>query len=220
MKKILMLLITLVLILGLTACAPKAPVEDSTNPEVQEEKSMEKDDVMEKDESVYINNNKLSESQLQELKDTYGRDTAAGRYWYDTLSGLQGKWGEPSIGYIFPGHDFGELPREASGGNTGVLINGRELTESEVLYLEQLLQVQRQLGNYWLDAQGNMGFEGSPIPFANLYAVAQQSTSGSGQSTIWSSSVTGAGGGSAGGCSYVNLPGSTGVSAGFVSTGC
>lgn len=169
--------------------------------------------------AIYINHKKLTQTQINELEQIYGITPPEGEYWYDSQSGLQGRWGEQAAGPIYPGHDFGELPREASNGHTSIIINGRELPESEVVFLELLLQIQRIPGEYWLDGYGNIGFAGQ-LPFANLYAVLSSQSSPSDGGNIWSSYLTGAGGGSAGGCSYVNLPSGSGVSAGFVSTGC
>lgn len=164
---------------------------------------------------VIINDHPLSPEEINLIESQYNIVIPEGEYWYDSISGLQGTKGFPAAGYINPGYNLGALRRDASNGNTGVILNGRELTEMEVEYLESILQVERQPGEYWLDAYGNLGFAGSDQPFANVYAT---SGSGSSNSYVWSSSATGAGAGGQGDCSYVNIPGDTGISQGFVSS--
>jgi hypothetical protein len=64
----------------------------------------------------------------------------------------------------------GPLRVDASRGNTGVFINGRELHQMDVVGLQQLGPVYR--GRYWVDAYGNCGFEGGPA-LLNLVQVAR-----------------------------------------------
>ncbi len=124
--------------------------------------------------TVYINNKKLTSEQIEELTTVYGFPPKPGKYWYDSSSGSYGVWQGPSLGVIFPGHDFADLPADASNGDTGVFINGRELPEADVLFLEWILLVSRVQGRYWQDALGNIGYEGDPNPLVNLYAAYQQ----------------------------------------------
>jgi len=57
-----------------------------------------------------------------------GGPTADGSYWYDRLTGCWGYWGGPTQGWIMPGMTVGgDLMKGASGGNTGILVNGREM---------------------------------------------------------------------------------------------
>jgi hypothetical protein len=92
-----------------------------------------------------------------------------------------GGWGGPTLGFIQPGLDVGgPLRFDASNGDTGVFINGRELHRLDVLGLQRFGPVWP--GRYWVDAMGNFGFEGG-IMIGNLWMLAQQRL------------VTGAGGG-------------------------
>ncbi len=166
---------------------------------------------------VFINGRQLTPNQIQEIRSIYGVNPVPGRYWYDTRSGLYGYMGRETLGYIRPGHNFGRMPSNASNGNTGVFINGRQLSNLEVAYLRLLFGVV-YTGRWWLDGNtGNIGQEGNPMPIANIYTAIRQ-RQGAGQqggNYSWHSGITGAYGGSSGGCSYVSIPGS-----GTVSSGC
>jgi hypothetical protein len=69
----------------------------------------------------------------------------------------------------------GPLKADASKGNTGVFINGRQLPVVEVTYLQQLGTVYK--GRYWMNAQGVGGIEGGPAIF-DLGAAARQRSAG------------------------------------------
>ena len=65
----------------------------------------------------------------------------------------------------------GELPPDISKGGTQVFINGRELHPVDVQGLARLVGPVAP-GRYWLDAQGNAGYENGPA-IANLRVLAQ-----------------------------------------------
>lgn len=95
-----------------------------------------------------------------------------GAYWYDPMCGAWGYQGGPCVGFTAPGLRLGgPLRPDASNGNTGVFINGRQLHMNDVLALQRLGPVLP--GRYWVDAQGNCGFEGGPA-FVNLRTLAAQ----------------------------------------------
>lgn len=165
---------------------------------------------------IIINDHLLTQTEIAELIKIYGT-VQPGEFWYDQTSGLYGDIGGPTKGRIYAGHNFGTLKRDASNGNTGVLINGRELTEEEIQYLERLLGVTRQKGEYWLDSYGNLGSSQYGV-IANIYS--QKGGSSGGGNDGWSTS-SGFYGGSSGGCSYVSIPGATGSIESTVTTsGC
>ncbi|HMK14919.1 MAG TPA: hypothetical protein VK460_07910, partial [Burkholderiales bacterium] len=88
---------------------------------------------------VIINGTQLPAKDIQSLERSYGVPLQPGRYWYDKMSGLWGYAGQPTAGQIYPGLQLGgPLKANASNGNTGVFINGRELPMIEVQYLQQL----------------------------------------------------------------------------------
>ena len=125
---------------------------------------------------VVINGTQLSAKDIQALERSYGVPLQTGQYWYDKMSGLWGYAGQPTAGKIYPGLQLGgPLKANASNGNTGVFINGRELPVIEVQYLQQLGTVYK--GRYWMNAQGVGGIEGGPAIF-DLGAAARQRSGG------------------------------------------
>ena len=114
-----------------------------------------------------------------------------GRYWYDPVSGLWGMEGGPSVGQLYPNLALGGPLRENASvpsGTTYVYVNGRELHPQEVYFLQSLYGSVIP-GRYWLDANGNGGFEGGPAIY-NLGAAMARGMGGGGG---------GYGGGSGGG---------------------
>ncbi len=123
--------------------------------------------------SVILNGERLSQEQIQGLERLYNMRAVSGDYWYDKKSGLWGLKGGPALGVGLPNLTIGgALQPNASNGNTRVFINGRELHYVDVAFLQTLGPVLP--GRYWLDALGNCGFEGHPVPFVNLIALMQQ----------------------------------------------
>jgi uncharacterized caspase-like protein len=165
---------------------------------------------------IFINGRPLLPAQFQELQATYGAVVPPGRYWYDPQSGLYGVWGREAAGFIRHGHDFAPLPPDASHGNTGVFINGREINMTEALYFQQIFGAVYR-GRWWLDGQtGNVGLEGNPMPMANLVLAlrqSQQSQQGGG-GYRWRDSWSGGSGGVQGRCVFANIPGGSSVMSG------
>lgn len=168
---------------------------------------------------VFINQRAATPEQLDELKRTYGAAPPPGRYWYDSRSGLYGNWGHEAAGYIRPGHDFGPVPAEASAGNTGVFINGRQINLVEAQFIQRLFGAVYQ-GKWWLDGQnGNLGMEGNPTPIANIVVAMQNAQrsggGGGGGGYRWRDNINNSSGGAEGGCVWINSPGSS-----YSSSGC
>jgi len=133
-------------------------------------------DVAAADKKVVINGTQLTTKNIQTLERSYGVPLQTGRYWYDKMSGLWGYAGQPTAGQILSGLQLGgPLKANASNGNTGVFINGRQLPVVEVTYLQQLGTVYK--GRYWMNAQGVGGIEGGPAIF-DLGAAARQRSRG------------------------------------------
>lgn len=161
--------------------------------------------------AVAINDQVLSSQQLSELERMYGKQPPPGHYWYDPVCGLYGLMGQPSAGFLYPGHEFGKPIRQASRGTTGVLINGRELPQAEYLILGQILGTLILPGAYWLDGQGNAGLEGNSFPIVNLFVASRQNaysgSAGNGGDNFWSSRFSAGNAYSDGSAGYVSVPG-------------
>ena len=121
--------------------------------------------------SVSVNGRALTSTELSAFAATYGNAPEPGAYWYDARSGLYGFVGAAPAGRINPGHDYGPLAANASHGTSGLFINGRQLPQQEVAFYAQMFG-RVQPGRYWLDANGNVGFEGQSQPIANLFGGA------------------------------------------------
>jgi hypothetical protein len=170
--------------------------------------------------SVTVNRVRLSDSRVAELEQQYRVRVQDGAYWYDRASGAWGRDGGPTAGWILPGLDLGgPLPADASRGNTGVFINGRELHLLDVAALMRFMPVYR--GRWWVDAQGNFGAEGGPV-LGNLWVLAQQRGMRAGKAwSVYSNDGNSLVGGDASGCSYFNSHDyGTGSSTSWASPGC
>jgi hypothetical protein len=128
--------------------------------------------------AVFVNGRELTRGQIAQLLMTYGSVAPPGHYWYDSRSGLWGLEGREALGFMMPGHNFGPLLPDASGGNTGVYINGRQINIAEAAYLQRVLGAVYQ-GHWWLDGRtGNFGLEGNPLPVGNMLAAIRASQRG------------------------------------------
>ena len=150
---------------------------------------------------VVVNGAPVPEARLAEVESHYRLYIADGAYWYDRASGAAGPAGGPTLTFIVPGLDLGgPLQPDASAGNTGVFINGRELPQQDLIALTRLVGFV-QPGRYFLDGNGNAGYEGGP-PMINLIVATRQQQS-QGGSDGWYSQTVGAGGNESGGTGYV-----------------
>jgi hypothetical protein len=121
---------------------------------------------------VFINRHLLPADTLQLLEQTFNTRVPAGRYWYDRYSGAWGLEDGPTQGFTLAGLPLGGmLPADISKGGTQVFINGRELHPVDVQGLARLVGPVAP-GRFWLDAQGNAGYENGPA-IANLRVLAQ-----------------------------------------------
>lgn len=125
-----------------------------------------------------INRVMLKDAQLQRIEQQYGTRIPDGRYWYDAKCGAWGVEGDPTQGFILADLELpGPMPADISGGETGIFFNGREIHFQDQLALQQVFGFTIP-GQYWLDALGNLGIEGSPMPIANLAAAVQAARGG------------------------------------------
>lgn len=169
---------------------------------------------------VVVNRVQLSEATISGMERRWNVKLQAGRYWYDAMSGAWGMEGGPTSGWILPGLDVGgRLRADASNGQTGVFVNGRELHSADVSALSTFVQVQR--GRWWVDSQGNFGAEYGPT-LGNLWAMARQSGKQPGKA--WSLYANGGNnfvGGDENGCTYFSSRDmGNGTSTSWASPGC
>lgn len=129
--------------------------------------------------AVFINGQRLGDETVAALERVYRVRVMDGQFWYDPMNGSWGIQGGPAAGFIMAGLDLGgPLRADASNGDTGVFINGRQLHRTDVARLSLLGPVYQ--GRYWMDALGNMGIEGFPA-ILNIWAVIQAAGGGGGQ---------------------------------------
>ncbi len=129
--------------------------------------------------SVAINGVHISAQQIQALEQAYRTPVPNGDFWYDRLCGAWGIVGGPTAGFMMPGLNLGgPLPADASHGDTGVFINGRQLHRAEVMALLGIYPG-LQRGRAWLDGTGNWGLEGG-LALGNLWDAARQAFGGGG----------------------------------------
>jgi hypothetical protein len=114
---------------------------------------------------VFINGVPLDDAAERMLQGAYGIPVPAGRYWYDAVAGIWGFEGGPAIGQIQAGLRLGggRLRADASGGNTGVFVNGRQLHADDLAALQRCMPL--RAGRYWMGPNGVGGREGAPASF-------------------------------------------------------
>jgi hypothetical protein len=150
---------------------------------------------------VRVNGARITDAQLAMLERDHALEIVDGAYWYDARSGAAGPIGGPTATFIRSGLALGgPLAVDASGGRTGVLVNGRELPEAELAALLPLVGP-LEPGRYFVDGAGNAGREGEP-PTVNLLILASQA-SASGGGDGWYAQGIEAGGNESGGSGYV-----------------
>lgn len=116
--------------------------------------------------AIIVNNVALSTEIAQAMQQVYPVRIAPGSYWYDAISGAYGREGEPIAGQMVAGLALGgPIQADASRGTSGVFINGRQITEGEKAYLEQLCQTPVAPARYWILFNGLGGYEGAPASF-------------------------------------------------------
>jgi hypothetical protein len=125
------------------------------------------------DSNVIVNGKALTRGQVASFELQYQTRLIDGRFWYDDKCGAWGIEGGPAVGFIHPSLPLpGPMPANASGGGTGIFINGREIHPIDRQVLIGMFGTAIP-GRYWLDGYGNLGVEGGGF-LVNLAAAAQQ----------------------------------------------
>lgn len=162
---------------------PRYPTEEATREEVTP--------TFRETRYVVVNNVQLNEETLTMLEQQYTLYIADGEYWYDPVLGAWGFQGGPTLGFTWPDLVLGgPLAPDASSGNTGVFLNGRELDQQDLINLAQILGP-LPYGRYWLDAQGYYGYEGGVALDNVIYRAHEASTSNQNGSGGYSRSTYG-----------------------------
>jgi len=122
---------------------------------------------------VIVNGDAISRSDMDAFEMAFGVRIPSGKYWYDRISGAWGPEGKPTAGFTIPGMRLGgQLKENASKGDSGVFVNGRELPKEDVKALNRI-GIQPKKNRYWLDAYGNCGLENGPF-LMNIVEYARQ----------------------------------------------
>lgn len=126
---------------------------------------------------VIINGERLSDNAILSLSAQYNMRIQDGRYWYDSYSGAWGYEGGPIQGFTRSGLPLGgKLQADASGGETGVYLNGRELPSQDLdLFINLLGQLPP--GDYWLDSHFNFGIVNGTQHISLLALIQQRNES-------------------------------------------
>ncbi|WOH04672.1 hypothetical protein DCAR_0624083 [Daucus carota subsp. sativus] len=114
-------------------------------------------------ELIYVNGRSLSEAELVELLccPNPPRKLEPIKYWYDKVSGLWGKEGKKPCQIISAQLSVGDqIMRNASNGNTNILVNNREITRSELWMLEFAGINCEGKPHFWMSADGSFQEEG------------------------------------------------------------
>ena len=129
---------------------------------------------------VWINGVRLSVSQLDAITRRYGLRIPPGKYWYDRACGAWGVEGGPTLGVTIAGVQLGgRLRADASRGNTGVFVNGRQLPQRDVAVLQQM-RVPVMQGYWQVDSQGDVRQAGRSQVLCNLFQFSRSQGRGSG----------------------------------------
>ncbi|CAL4905542.1 unnamed protein product [Urochloa decumbens] len=119
-------------------------------------------------EDLYVNGSNLSPEELVVLQGCPCPPSSSrlrpGLYWYDKVSGFWGKEGHKPHCIISANLNVGGLlDQKASNGSTGILINGREITKSELQMLKSAGVQCTGKPHFWVNADGTYREEGQKI---------------------------------------------------------
>ncbi|GMP38119.1 hypothetical protein CsSME_00009491 [Camellia sinensis var. sinensis] len=114
-------------------------------------------------EVVYVNGKPLCHEELVRLQTCPNppKKLKPGMYWYDKISGFWGKEGQKPCQIISAQLEVGDsIKRNASNGNTNILINNREITKAELRMLQWAGILCEGNLHLWLSKDGSYQEEG------------------------------------------------------------
>jgi len=138
------MLMMAVFALVLSACSEGKQTSDSestTNPASEPTAHAEPGNRVldEAEAEIIVNGEHLDDASQQQIEQLYQVKVKPGRYWYDPVSGVWGIEGGPGAGMMAPGlHLGGALRADASNGDTGIFVNGRQLHRLDELALQHI----------------------------------------------------------------------------------
>ncbi|KAK3412473.1 hypothetical protein EUGRSUZ_I01221 [Eucalyptus grandis] len=111
---------------------------------------------------LYVNNKRLDRKELLLLRGCPNppKKLRPGHYWYDKVAGFWGKEGQKRWQIISAQLDVGGyIKPNASNGNTGIIINNREITKEEVWMLKSAGIPCEGKPHFWASADGSYSEE-------------------------------------------------------------
>jgi hypothetical protein len=121
---------------------------------------------------VFVNGVQLRDEEIATLEEKYQSRIPDAFYWYDKMCGAWGMRGGRVLCTIEPDLKLGgDLAADASNGNSGIFINGRELNYLDVALLQRVVPMIIP-GRWWLDVYGNFGGERGPM-LGNIWELAR-----------------------------------------------
>ncbi|CAA0830914.1 Extra-large guanine nucleotide-binding protein 1 [Striga hermonthica] len=121
---------------------------------------------------VFVNDKPLSVKELVGLQSCGNppKKLRPGRYWYDKVSGFWGKEGEKPSQIISPQLALGfQIRRDASNGDTNVMVNNREITKHELWMLQAAGINCEGSPHFWVTADGCCQHEGMKNVLGKLW---------------------------------------------------
>lgn len=121
---------------------------------------------------VSVNGRTLSVDDLYRLQNCRypPKKLKPGKYWYDRVAGFWGKEGQKPCQIISAELEIGgSIERNASNGNTNVMINNREITKAELWMLQLAGTPCEGYPHFWLSADGSYLLEGQRNVMGNLW---------------------------------------------------
>ncbi|CAF2147033.1 unnamed protein product [Brassica napus] len=122
---------------------------------------------------IAVNGKGLDEEELYMLQTCPNppKKLKPGEYWYDKVAGYWGKVGEKPCQIISPHMNIGgNIKKEASNGDSGIFINNREITKSELTMLKMVGVQCEGKPHFWVNSDGSYQEEGQNRIMGNIWS--------------------------------------------------